>query len=328
MLAKALLSASASLPPLNAGDVFSPFIYTGNGSTQTITNGINLSGDGGLVWIKSRSAATDHQLFDTVRGATNELISNSTANAAADADTLTAFNSNGFTLGADSNTNTSGATYVSWAFRQAATFFDVVPYTGTGADQTLSHSLAKQPGLIIIKNRDGAPAVTNWMVSARVLSGGDNSFRVVGRVNLTDAFLSNDSYFSSTPPTASNFFIRINAGNSGVNYIAYLFASHLGVSKVGSYTGTGTTLSIDCGFTAGARFVLIKRTDSTGDWYVWDTACGIVSGNDPYLLLNSADAEITNTDYIDPLSSGFQISSTAPAAINASGGTYLFLAIA
>ena len=128
--------------------------------------------------------------------------------------------------------------------------------------------------------------------------------------------------------TSTTFSIDSGACSSGENWVFYLFASCPGVSKVGSYTGTGTTLSIDCGFKAGARFVLIKRTDSTGDWYVWDTARGIVSGDDPYLLLNSAAAEVTNTDYIDPLSSGFQISSTAPAAINASGGSFIFLAIA
>jgi hypothetical protein len=125
-------------------------------------------------------------------------------------------------------------------------------------------------------------------------------------------------------PTAFSFAY----GNASYNYVAYLFATCAGVSKVGSYTGTATTLQIDCGFTSGARFVLIKRTDSTGDWYVWDTARGIVSGNDPYLLLNSTAAEVTNTDYIDTYSAGFEISSTAPAAINASGGTYIFLAIA
>jgi hypothetical protein len=100
------------------------------------------------------------------------------------------------------------------------------------------------------------------------------------------------------------------------------------VSKVGSYTGTGTTQTINCGFTTGARFVLIKRTDSTGDWYVWDSARGIVAGDDPYLLLNSAAAEVTNTDYVDTAATGFEISSTAPAAINASGGSFIFLAIA
>jgi hypothetical protein len=97
---------------------------------------------------------------------------------------------------------------------------------------------------------------------------------------------------------------------------------------VGTYTGTGTTLQINCGFTNGARFVLIKRTDSTGDWYVWDSARGIIAGNDPYLLLNSTAAEVTNTDYVDAYSAGFELSSTAPAALNANGGTYIFLAIA
>jgi hypothetical protein len=126
------------------------------------------------------------------------------------------------------------------------------------------------------------------------------------------------------------FSVGTNAdvNTSAANYVAYLFATCPGVSKVGSYTGTGTTLQINCGFTGGARFVLIKRTDSTGDWYVWDTARGIIAGNDPYLLLNSTAAEVTSTDYVDTFSSGFEISSTAPAAINASGGTFIFLAIA
>jgi hypothetical protein len=112
--------------------------------------------------------------------------------------------------------------------------------------------------------------------------------------------------------------------------VAYLFATCAGVSKVGSYTGTGTTLQIDCGFTGGARFVLIKRSQDgfSGDWYVWDSARGIVSGNDSYLLLNSTAAEVTNTDYIDTYSAGFEISSTAPAAINASGGSFIFFAVA
>jgi hypothetical protein len=117
-------------------------------------------------------------------------------------------------------------------------------------------------------------------------------------------------------------------GSSGGSYIAYLFATCPGVSKVGSYTGTGTTQTINCGFTGGARFVMIKRTDSTGDWFVWDTARGMIPANDPYLLLNSTAAEVTGTDYVDTTATGFEITSTAPAAINASGGTFIYLAIA
>ena len=114
-----------------------------------------------------------------------------------------------------------------------------------------------------------------------------------------------------------------------------MFASVSGISKVGSYTGTGNDLNVDCGFSAGARFVLIKRWDrvggsfgSNGDWYVYDSVRGIVAGNDPYLLLNTTDTQVTNTDYIDPLSSGFTVTSSAPDALNASGGTYIFLATA
>jgi hypothetical protein len=138
------------------------------------------------------------------------------------------------------------------------------------------------------------------------------------------------AYWNDTSPAASFFTVGTSGvvNDSAYRHIAYLFATCPGVSKVGSYTGTGTTLDVDCSFTAGARFVLIKRTDSTGDWYVWDSARGIISGNDPYLLLNSAAAEVTSTDYIDPYSAGFEISSTAPAAINASGGSFIYLAIA
>ena len=107
-----------------------------------------------------------------------------------------------------------------------------------------------------------------------------------------------------------------------------MFANLAGVSKVGAYSGTGNNINVDCGFTAGARFVMIKRTDSTGDWYYWNTALGINSGDDPYLRMNSSGSKVTNTDYIDPLNAGFTVTSSAPAALNASGGNYIFLAIA
>ena len=119
---------------------------------------------------------------------------------------------------------------------------------------------------------------------------------------------------------------NVNASSS--TYMAYLFATVAGISKVGSYSGTGSDVNVDCGFSAGARFILIKRSDSTGDWYLYDSVRGIVAGNDPYLLLNSNAAQVTSTDYIDPLSSGFTVTSSAPAALNTSGGTYVFYAIA
>ena len=223
--------------------------------------------------------------------------------------------------------NYNDGTQITYNFRRAPGFFDVVAYTGDGTNsRSLTHNLGVTPELVFVKRRDAA---ANWYV-------GDPSLAKYMYLNDSLGWIDDNGTYKvwGTAPWASSTAITLPASlpdilnvSSG-KYIAYLFASCPGVSKVGSYTGTGTTLNVDCGFASGARFVLIKRTDSTGDWYVWDTARGIVSGNDPYLLLNSTAAEVTSTDYIDPLSSGFQISSTAPAAINANGASYIYLAIA
>jgi len=216
----------------------------------------------------------------------------------------------------------SGQSMVIEGLRRAPGFFDVVCYTGTGSNRTVAHNLAAVPELIIVKRRDTTGAWDSYSASLA------NTEYVV--LNTTAAKATGATRWNSTSPTATVFSLGTEAtvNASGGTYVAYLFASCPGVSKVGSYTGTGTTQQINCGFSAGARFVLIKRTDSTGDWYVWDSARGIVAGNDPYLLLNSTAAEVTNTDYVDTFSAGFEISSTAPAAINASGGSFIFLAIA
>ena len=216
--------------------------------------------------------------------------------------------------------------WASNSFRRAPGFFDVVCYTGTGsAGATVSHNLGVAPNLIITRVRNFTGE--DWIVSYN-----SGSSITAGYLNNTTAFANSSTAPSTDLSNLTATTYTLNTSNRRVNgvynYVAYLFASCPGVSKVGSYTGTGTTLQVDCGFTGGARFVLIKRTDSTGDWYVWDSARGIVSGNDPYLLLNSTAAEVTNTDYVDTYSAGFEISSTAPAAINANGGTFIFLAIA
>jgi len=625
--------------PPNIEDVFSTYLYTGTGAALTINNGIDLSGKGGLVWLKSRSDAFWNFLFDTSRGAGSALFSNDTGAAGSTPQALTAFNSNGFSLGTQANTNQSASTFCSWTFREQAKFFDVVTYTGTGVTRAISHNLGSTPGMIIVKSTSNN---ANWIVYHRSLggtkyiilnstgaevtssfawantdptssvftvsgsassvtningqtyvaylfahnaggfglSGNDNviscgSFTTDGsgafsvnlgyepqyilaktsssvqnwivldvmrgwdmtnqrplNPNLANAesnssapyfppnatgFSSVDNWFGvnttviymairrpmAVPTVGTSVFMPIintgvnggqtnttnfpvdlsidegrvtnfgaiffdrlrgqgpylisasdgNEGNQSPNYfigfdsntgvfnknygnlptytyvnwllrrapgfmdvvcysgssgsalshnlgvapelifikrrngvaasglvyssalglsqyvllfsdvgsnaagslswmtsisstvfqptnnaqwngastntyVAYLFATCAGVSKVGSYTGTGATQTINCGFTAGSRFVLIKRTDSTGDWYVWDSARGIVAGNDPYLLLNSSAAEVTNTDFVDTAATGFEISSTAPAAINANGGSFIFLAIA
>lgn len=646
MLSKKAMMAASAAKPLYVDDVFSTYLYRGNGSTQTITNGIDLAGEGGLVWVKGRSGATDHALYDTARGATFDLGSNLTTAQTTQSTGLTSFSGTGFALGALAKLNTNAATYASWTFRKAPKFFDIVTYTGNGSNRTIAHNLGSVPGMIIVKctnnsgnwdvyhrsmsntkvinlnstsaettsstrwnstsptstvfslgadttvnasgdtyvaylfahdaggfglsendnviscgsytgngtstppqitlgyeaqfvlvkiasidtgnpdsdwtlidnmrgfpvgiadaailsanttsaepgayagagsvtstgfeagvqrnelnetyiylairrsnkpptsgtevfspfaytgtgndvlnagfvadatiyrRRDGSsggfeisprltrtylnttnsgseenfssvsegPQFTNnyginqvdwWNQTGNAMSQyilrrapgffdvvcytGTGSARTIAH-NLTVApelmivksrsqtgtswtvynqTIGNTKYlgledpggsitgstvWDNTTPTSSVFTIGTNTdiNNSGSIYVAYLFATLPGISKVGSYTGTGTASvnQINCGFTTGARFVLVKRTDSTGDWIVWDTARGIVSGNDPYLLLNSTAAEVTNTDWIDPLSSGFELSDASGNDANISGASYIFLAIA
>jgi hypothetical protein len=618
-------------------DVFSTYLYTGNSSTQTITNGIDLAGKGGLVWLKARNSAENHFLFDTNRGVQKRLVSNSTADEFELSDGLSAFNSNGFTLGSGYTANGSGLTVASWTFRKAPNFFDVVTYTGNGVSgRAISHNLGVAPGVIIVKRRNGVndwpvyhrslgdnkamilnstasvytwdvlststPTATQFFVNAQdevntnggtyvaylfahdtastgliqcgsfttdgsgvatvtlgwepqwvlfksssatdnwrivdnmrgfanagassdarlfpnsssqeffsdtanptatgFVTQGDlqasqtfiyvairrgpmrtptlgtsvfspnlwtsstgstittnfpvdmqiskymasadsnivtdrlrglnslttNSNQLILRTNTTGSesnngsmnynydnvrFLVGDNYtgsgwalnfrrapgfmdvvcytgndqvnrainhnlsvlpeliilksrfisgwfvyspllqagrelfldqdggqftystnFASSLNSATVFGIAPSAGTAGnvnvngINYVAYLFASAPGVSKVGSYTGNGSSQTINCAFTTGARFVLIKRTDSTGDWYVWDSARGIVAGNDPYLALNTTAAQVTSNDSVDTDSTGFVVNQVAASNINVNAATYIFLAIA
>tara|TARA_R110002073_G_scaffold162326_1_gene318099 strand:- start:30 stop:635 length:606 start_codon:yes stop_codon:yes gene_type:complete len=200
---------------------------------------------------------------------------------------------------------------------------DVVAYTGNSAVSTVdnkSHNLGVVPELIIFKDRSGTD---DWQVYHSAI-GETKQIRLNSTV-----WAVSSAYMNNTAPTSSVFTANGGFLNSdGVTYIAYLFATLAGVSKVGSYTGTAADLNVDCGFTAGARFILIKHSNSTGDWYTYDSLRGISAGNDPYLLMNSAAAEVTNTDYIDPLNAGFTVTSNASSTININGGTFIFLAIA
>ena len=242
-------------------------------------------------------------------------------NAAESSNSLHTFD---FMTGWGSRTSTT-ANWYSWMFRRAPGFFDIVAYEGSSSAKTVSHNLGVAPEMIIFKNRTDA---INWIVYHKD-TGTDSSVDVT-ELDTSDALRTSTAFFNSTQPTSSVFTVGTasHTNFSGRGYIAYLFATVAGVSKVGSYSGTGSDVNVDCGFTSGARFVLAKRTDSSGDWFVWDTTNGIVAGDDPYLLLNTNAAQVTNTDYIDPLSSGFTITSNAQSDLNANGGTYLFLAIA
>jgi hypothetical protein len=231
-----------------------------------------------------------------------------------------------YMTGWNSNAFNDGSIWIGWSFRRAPSFFDEVCYTGTGSyPRTISHNLGVTPELMIFKRRNAADSW--YVISAPVTSPSANWYQNYMALDSTLASTADTSSIT-TAPTASNITINgyYNAG-SGATYVLYLFASCPGVSKVGSYTGNGSSQTINCGFAAGARFVMIKRTDSTGSWWVWDTARGLVSGNDPALQLNSTAAETTGIDSVDPDSSGFIVNQDTTTNINVNAGTYVYLAI-
>jgi hypothetical protein len=300
--------------------------YSGNGSTQTIVNNLNVA-TGSLVWLKGRNNGNTHGLMDSLRGGSRKLSSDQdiAENTAGD---ISSFNNNGFSLnyvGGPGGSNAGGGdTFVSWTFRRAPGFFDEVCFTTvSSSDMRISHNLGIAPELILLKSRSlGA----EWTVYYP--TGALNKYLVLNST-ATPTTTSGYNFWGATAPSSTTFGLNVNETyGADATMVAYLFASCPGVSKVGSYTGTAAAQTINCGFTGGARYVLIKRTDSTGDWYVWDTARGIIAGDDPYLRPNSGAAEVTGTDYVDTAATGFELTSTAPAAINASGGSYVFLAIA
>jgi len=225
-------------------EVFSTYLYTGNGTTNNIVNGIDLSTKGGLVWFKSRSYANEHALFDTARGNASLLCSNITnaANPYGTPNVLTSFNSNGFSLGQDNYgwVNSLDFPQVSWTFRKQPKFFDVQTWTGTGSNTTISHALGSVPGCIMVKRTDATGA---WQVYHRSLA---NTEYLV--LNSTAAKATGATRWNSTTPTSTVFSIGTDAtvNASGGTYVAYLFAH-----DAGGFGLTGTDNVISCGsFTA------------------------------------------------------------------------------
>jgi hypothetical protein len=271
--------------------------------------------------IQNRLSGGTHLVNDRLRGNSVSLYTDTTA---AEGPFGIWFDSSvGFWNGHGSGYHYYGTPNFTWAFKRAPSFFDEVCYTGTGANRTVTHNLGVAPELMIIKSRADAK---NWGVYVSAL--GNGSFL---NFNTTSASGSTTTLWNSTSPTSSVFTVgtAVTTNESAITYVAYLFATCAGVSKVGSYTGNGSTQTINCGFGAGgARFVLIKRTDSTGDWYVYDTARGMTTLTDPYLLLNTTAAESATLGSVTTVSTGFALDSTILAAINVSAATYIFLAIA
>jgi hypothetical protein len=317
--------------PTTGTSVFNPVARTGTGTNPTVvTTGNNP--DLLMSFPRTQTPAAYGMLFwDKLRGVTQMLeSSNTNAETATNSTrTLQGWTNTGYQAGADfieGYLNYSGAPYVNYTITRAPGFFDEVCWTGTGSyPLTINHNLGVAPELMIFKARSAADG---WYTYAAPLTSPNaNWYQNYVVLNNSNASAS-DLTSITTAPTSTAITISSYYSANGRTYVAYLFASVAGVSKVGSYTGTGASQTINCGFTGGARFVLIKRADSAGNWFVYDSARGITSGNDPYLLLNLTDAEVTGTNYVDTTSVGFQVTAAAPAGLNANGGTYIFLAVA
>ena len=312
-------------------DVFSTFLYTGTGSTQTITNGIDLSGEGGLVWLKNRPAAgSDHYLFDTERGNNVLLSSNNNAGNNAGWASSFEFNNNGFDAGSIFSTNTEN--YASWTFGKAKKFFDCVMYTGTGVAREIPHNLGVEPGMIIVKNITSS---ANWFVWHTDVSGngpiaGNGSYAYLNSTNEFNA--GGTSVFVEANMTSSTFGVGTDEGANGVSgdeYVAYVFAhdeTDSGQIQCGSYTGSAGHF-VDLGWEP--QWVMIKKAtgSSPAGWYMFDNMRGAGGSGvkSPWLHANTADAEIAHLERINFNSTGFTLPVDDGDVIGSD--TYIYMAV-
>ena len=319
---------------LDVDEVFGNFVYTGSGSARNITNGIDLSNEGGLVWIKNRDSS-DNCLFDTERGNAIFFSSNLNGGGTNIGSQAYQYNSNGFGF-LNSNIdnprwNANSNTYVSWTFRKAPKFFDVVQYNGSSTAQNVPHNLGSVPGMIIVKQTNSS---YDWKVYHRSVG---NTREI--ELNQTAGSYINSSWDNTTP--TDTYFRLANVG--GVNalgntYIAYLFAHNDGdggfgpnsdqdIIKCGSYTGNGSSTgpTVNLGFEP--QFIMYKNTSGTGNWQIHDVMRGIPTGsNDAIVYANKNWAENLNNDWLDVNATGFQIKNSGSDA-NTNGETYIYMAI-
>jgi hypothetical protein len=313
-------------------------LYTGNNGTQSITVGFQPD----FLWIKARSSALNHNIWDAVRTRSKFLYSNLTnaeATSTAGVD-LISFDTNGFTLGQDSSANSNssgGVTYVSWNWKangsgssntsgsitstvsaNTTSGFSVVTYSGNGSNSTVGHGLGVAPKLIILKQRN---QVDNWLVYSEAI-GAANFLRL----NTTDGIISGSPWQSITPTSSVVYLSSGSTSQSGTNYVMYCFAEVAGYSKFGSYTGNGSSDGPFVFTNMRPAYMMVKRTDSTGDWYVVDNTRSPSNVVNLYLAANTFGAEGTYT-LCDFLSNGFKMRNTS-TEMNASGGSYIYMCFA
>jgi len=308
---------------------FQTVLYTGSGSGRDLTFGGDTDMQPDILWFKRRNGASNHFLYDSGRGAPHELLPNLTNDDSAQTTGMTAFNSDGFTLGDSGDINASGQTMIAYGWKEGTTSgIDIVDYDGTGSATTVSHSLSAVPHLIITKvyERDGE----NWAVyHHKNTSAPETDFL---HLNATDATADDSTYWNDTAPTSSVFSVgTVDETNaSGQDIVAYLFTEKQGFSKFGSYVGSGDALGTFhfCGFRPA--FVAIRRTNSASNsgWFMFDTKLNTYNPLTRYLVANTTAAEAGDSgNSIDFLSNGFKLY-TNGNSYNASGSTYVYIAFA
>jgi hypothetical protein len=324
---------------------FNTKLYTGNASTQSIT-GVGFQPD--WIWIKVRNYDNGHQLFDSVRGTTKRLQSDTDGAEATRSSSITSFDSDGFSMGADAQINdTSSYNYVSWNWKAGTAFsndasatgvgsidssgsvnetagFSIVSYTGTGSAATIKHGLSTTPNMMIIKNR--VTSSKDWQVYSPVNDPTDAL-----ALNQSDATGDSDVYWNDTAPTSSVFSVKSGATNtSGAATIGYIFSNRQGYSKMGSFTGNANADGpvLYTGFRPA--WFLVKNTAASEHWRIYDNKRNTF--NHMFRLLNpnvnSAESTVDNgSEEIDFLSNGVKIRSSAQQ-LNGSGHTLIYMAFA
>jgi hypothetical protein len=293
---------------LAADGATAPLTWNTNSTVDSVLNKRNLSNTNG-----------NNIFVDRLRGNSATLTTNSLNGEGSNANITDLTISNGYIQKLVSTGGSGGA--VTYAFSRAPGFFDEVCWTspGSSSNERVTHNLGVAPELIFMKQRNGSNDW--WTYNA---PQGRSSWLTL---NTASASNTNANSWGTSNPTATDFGFAANYfyGSSTTN-VAYLFATCPGVSKVGtfSFTTGGSSTTVDCGFTSGPRFVLLKKTNGSGDWHVFDSARGIVSGNDPRIELNTTDAESDGFDVIDATSSGFVFNDI----FGESNSTYIYLAIA
>ena len=298
-------------------------LYTGTGSSHAITfNDTDTDMSPNLVWAKSRSNGSSHTLCDAVRGVTEDLYSESTAAEYTNSTGLTAFGSDGFTVGSDNGWNGSSRTFVAWCWKESADAgFDIVTYTGTGSARTVSHSLSAVPHFLTVKKRDGTGG---W-------STGHHSLAWTNEVQLqsNDPVGASTPAFNDTDPTSSVFTLGSGAnGNSDTDaFVGYVWSEKQGYSKFSSFVGNGADDGTFCFTGHRPAMVFLKGTASNREWIIFDAKRDPSNPIDGNHNINTADTENTGTARIDFLSNGFKLRDAANN-YNADGETYIYASFA